>query len=75
MCYTGKCKYEDHNGDCSLNCISRELPNDAGCIEQGELMYKEELEKELLEDYYKKININNTKEMENIEEDPFAFLD
>lgn len=29
MCYTGKCRYEGHMGDCLLG--SKPIPDDAGC--------------------------------------------
>ena len=32
MCYTGRCLYENDNGDCGLAWDATEYPADAGCL-------------------------------------------
>jgi hypothetical protein len=46
MCYTGKCKYEDHMGDCTIHGDSGGYwPEDASCVQNDILIEKLEAEK------------------------------
>ena len=31
MCYSGKCKYENYNGECTIPWLA-DYPDDAGCV-------------------------------------------
>lgn len=57
MCYTGRCKYEDHEGECQVRRYNvlkglpvNHYPDDAGCVvaeKEIEEMEKMKNEKEL----------------------------
>lgn len=74
MCYTGKCKYEDHMGECNFSSI-QDIPQDAGCVQKDLFMLQEELindYKKVLDKNYKPEPLIKTKiEEEDSLYDPF----
>ena len=42
MCYSGRCKYEDYCGECTLS-YNEKYPDDAGCIETDKIIEEAEL--------------------------------
>lgn len=47
MCYSGKCKYENHMGECNYYTQINEYPFDALCVLNEALIYEKECENDL----------------------------
>lgn len=66
MCYSGRCKYEDYMGDCTIvSKLNTEMvPLDADCV-ISDLHIEEQ---KLLSDYYQQIGAEKAPAVDSFEE-------